>query len=75
MSFSVVIPTYRRPDTLFGVLDALAAQTGAPEFEVVVVDDGSADVTPSRLGAYRPPYPFRFFSQTNSSRSVSGSSV
>jgi GT2 family glycosyltransferase len=66
MSFSVVIPTYRRPDTLFGVLDALAVQTGAPEFEVVVVDDGSADATPARLGAYRPPYPFRFFSQTNS---------
>jgi glycosyltransferase involved in cell wall biosynthesis len=65
LKFSVVIPTYRRPDTLFSVLDALAAQKGAPDFEVVVVDDGSGDDTPVRLSAYRPPYPFRFVSQQN----------
>ena len=65
MSFSVVIPTYRRCDTLFTVLDALAAQTTPPPFEVVVVDDGSNDATPHRLAAYRPPFPFRFFSQEN----------
>lgn len=65
MSFSVVIPTYRRPETLFPVLDALAAQSNPPEFEVVVVDDGSGDETPTRLAAFRPPYPFRFFSQEN----------
>ena len=66
MTFSVVIPTYRRPATLFAVLDALGAQADAPDFEVVVVDDGSGDETPVRLGAYRPPYPFRFLSQPNS---------
>ena len=65
MSFSVVIPTFRRPETLFPVLDALAGQEDPPEFEVVVVDDGSGDDTPARLAAYRPPYPFRFFSQSN----------
>jgi len=65
VSFSVVIPTYRRPDTLFAVLDALGAQRDAPEFEVVVVDDGSGDDTPRRLESYRPAYPFRFFSQAN----------
>ena len=65
MSFSVVIPTYRRIETLFPVLDALAAQVGAPAFEVVVIDDGSGDETAARLAAFRPPYPFRFFSQEN----------
>ncbi len=65
MSFSVVIPTFRRPDTLFPVLDALACQTDPPEFEVVVVDDGSGDDTLERLASCRPPYPLRFFSQTN----------
>ena len=65
MSFSVVIPTYKRPETLIPVLDALGRQTDAPEFEVVVVDDGSGDDTPRRLAAYRPAYPFRFFSQPN----------
>jgi glycosyltransferase involved in cell wall biosynthesis len=65
MSFSVVIPTYRRPETLFPVLDALGRQTNPPPFEVIVVDDGSGDDTPRRLAAYRPAYPFRFFAQEN----------
>jgi len=65
VSFSVVIPTFRRAETLFPVLDALAAQLEPPEFEVVVVDDGSGDDTLPRLRSYRPPYPFRFFSQEN----------
>ena len=64
-AFTVVIPTYERPQTLFRVLDALGAQTGAPDFEVVVIDDGSRDETPRRLAAYAPPYPFRHRSQKN----------
>ncbi|MEM8998438.1 MAG: glycosyltransferase, partial [Acidobacteriota bacterium] len=36
-----MIPTYNRMDTLPEVLGALEVQDGAPEFEVVVVDDGS----------------------------------
>jgi glycosyltransferase involved in cell wall biosynthesis len=66
VTFSVVIPTFRRPETLFPVLDALGRQQDAPEFEVVVIDDGSGDDTSARLAAYRPRYPFRFFSQPNS---------
>ncbi len=63
--FSVVIPTFRRPETLFPVLEALARQTAPPEFEVLVVDDGSGDDTAARLAAHRAPYPFRFFTQEN----------
>ncbi len=63
---SVVIPTYRRPEVLLRVLDALARQSDPPSFEVVVVDDGSGDGTVARLTAYRPAYPFRFSSQANS---------
>jgi GT2 family glycosyltransferase len=65
-AFSVVIPTYERPDTLFQVLDALGRQDTAPEFEAVVVDDGSGGQTPERLAAYRAPYPLRHFRQANS---------
>jgi glycosyltransferase involved in cell wall biosynthesis len=63
--FSVVIPTFERPDTLFSVLDALGRQKDPPGFEVLVVDDGSRDDTREKLGRYRPSYPFRFFSQEN----------
>ena len=64
--FSVVIPTYRRPEVLLRVLEGLARQTDPPSFEVVVIDDGSGDGTAARLGAYRPSHPFRFATQANS---------
>lgn len=50
IAVSVVIPTYNRMDILPQVLDGLAVQAGAPPFEVVVVDDGSTDDTPTYLG-------------------------
>jgi GT2 family glycosyltransferase len=45
MFFSVVIPTYNRLDLLMKVITALKNQTNAPEFEIVVVDDGSEQPT------------------------------
>ncbi len=64
-SFSVVIPTFERPEALLGVLEALERQAAPPDFEVVIVDDGSRDSTPARLRALSPPYPLRFFRQEN----------
>ncbi|MCA1726853.1 MAG: glycosyltransferase family 2 protein [Actinobacteria bacterium] len=43
---TVVIPTYNRAPSLDALLASLAAQRDADEFDVVVVDDGSADDTP-----------------------------
>jgi glycosyltransferase involved in cell wall biosynthesis len=41
-TFSIVIPTYKRPDPLGACLEALAALDYPPDrFEVIVVDDGS----------------------------------
>jgi glycosyltransferase involved in cell wall biosynthesis len=42
---SVVIPVLNGEHLLAGCLDALAGQHGAPQFEVVVVDNGSTDAT------------------------------
>jgi glycosyltransferase involved in cell wall biosynthesis len=62
---SVVIPTHNRLDVLPEVLAALEAQRGAPEFEVVVVDDGSTDGTGEWLAAYRSALPLRVLRQEN----------
>jgi GT2 family glycosyltransferase len=44
MKVSVVMPTYRRPALMQRCLDALLAQTLAPEcFEILVVDDSGED--------------------------------
>ncbi|WP_375263248.1 glycosyltransferase [Palleronia sp.] len=39
---TVVVPSYNRPERLQGCLQALMAQREAGQYEVVVVDDGSA---------------------------------
>jgi glycosyltransferase involved in cell wall biosynthesis len=51
--YSIVVPTRDGGERLERVLDALERQRGAPDFEVVVADDGSTDGTPERL-AGRP---------------------
>ena len=63
--FSVVIPTHNRLDMLLQVLRSLESQTNAPEFEVIVVDDGSKDDTAKVLASHKPSYPFTFRSQAN----------
>lgn len=53
---SVIVPSYREAPTLPGTLRALMAMD-YPDFEVVVVDDGSRDDTPQvvrALGAHEP---------------------
>ncbi len=64
--FSVVIPTYKRLPMLLRVLDALEKQDGAPEFEVIVIDDGSADETADVIGERRAKnYTLTFRTQAN----------
>jgi glycosyltransferase involved in cell wall biosynthesis len=51
---SVVLPTYDRAHTLRASVESLLAQRDV-DFEVLVVDDGSADDTPAVLAALRHP--------------------
>lgn len=46
MTVSIVIPLYNDAATIGAVLDGLAVQIAAPDFEVTVVDDGSTDNGP-----------------------------
>jgi glycosyltransferase involved in cell wall biosynthesis len=49
--FSVLIPTYNREKHVRQTIESVLAQT-CPDFEVIVVDDGSTDGTPAMLQAY-----------------------
>jgi glycosyltransferase involved in cell wall biosynthesis len=62
-TFSVVIPTHNRIVMLQRVLDSLERQKDAPEFETIVIDDGSTDDT-ERILSQRRGILFR--SQPNS---------
>ncbi|MEY2565787.1 MAG: hypothetical protein QOE35_316 [Actinomycetota bacterium] len=55
---SVVIPSYNRVGRLAGLTDALAAQDIDAPFEVLVIDNGSADDTPAELRRLEAVHPF-----------------
>jgi glycosyltransferase involved in cell wall biosynthesis len=61
---SIVVPTYNRAPQLARLLHALERQSARGEFEVVAVDDGSADETASVLAISRG-YPLRAIHQPN----------
>jgi glycosyltransferase involved in cell wall biosynthesis len=63
---SVVLATYNRYELLVRLLDDLAAQTlPAGDFEVIVVDDGSAEAIGQRLEARKFPFSLTLLEQKN----------
>jgi len=63
--FSVVIPVYNDWATLEQCLRSLEAQTDGPNFEVIVVDDGSEKPAPDSIRQRDGPYPLTLVSQPN----------
>lgn len=65
LEYSVIIPTFNRIDVLRETLLALEQQCGAPNFEVIVVNDGSDDGTKEYLSVYKTHRPFVVLTQKN----------
>lgn len=64
--FSVVVPTYNRPERLANCLEALAAQDYPRDrTEVVVVDDGSPDVMDSVVAPFHSKLSVALIRQEN----------
>ena len=69
--FTVFTPTYNRAHTLHRVFDSLCAQT-FPDFEWLVVDDGSTDNTPELIATWMKTanFPISYFRQPRSGRHI-----
>jgi len=52
MRISIIIPVFNRPLEIRGLLESLSVQTD-PDFEVIVVEDGSTDKCADEVDAYR----------------------
>lgn len=66
--FSIIIPAYNRADKITRTLQSCLAQTD-PDFEIVVVDDGSADNTRAVVGDVGDPR-IRYVWQENAGASA-----
>jgi glycosyltransferase involved in cell wall biosynthesis len=63
MKISVIIPTYNEEDVILDCLESLSKQT-YPDFEVIIVDDGSTDNTWKILSEFRiSNFEFRILKQ------------
>ena len=65
-TFSVVVPVYNDWVPLEGCLRSLAEQTNAPEFEVIVVDDGSKHSAPDWIYSFARFYTLKVISSCHS---------
>jgi glycosyltransferase involved in cell wall biosynthesis len=63
--FSVVIPVYNDWVPLGQCLQSLAQQSAAPGFEVIVVDDGSAEAAPEFIRQSAQTFPFTVIRQVH----------
>jgi GT2 family glycosyltransferase len=66
LAATVVVATYRRPAALARLLEGLGRQEGAPDFEVVLVDDGSPEPAAAVAASRRHPFPLTVLAQANS---------
>lgn len=65
MKYSFLIPVFNRPDEVDELLQSLTLQT-INDFEVVVVDDGSAIPCADVVGKYADKLDIHYFEKTNS---------
>ena len=63
--FSIVIPAYNDWMPLDQCLQSLARQTSAPDFEVIIVDDGSTKAAPEHLRSAVHGYPLTVIQQAH----------
>lgn len=63
--FSIVIPVHDDWESLEGCLRSLAERTDSPEFEVILVDDGSREPAPESIRHWNRSYPLSVIRQPN----------
>lgn len=63
--FSIIIPVYNDWKPLQECLQSMARQSNAPDFEVIVVDDGSTETAPEYIRSAAQDYPLTIIEQAH----------
>jgi len=69
--FSLIIPVYNRPNEIDELLDSLVKQTYANNFEVIVVEDGSANSSEEVIKKYSKKLNLHYFFKENTGAGLS----
>lgn len=70
-TFSIIIPAYNYADYLGHALDSLLNQA-YPQFEIIIVNDGSTDQTASVMQAYQEQHPDKIKCITQENKGAGG---
>lgn len=68
-TYSVIIPVYNRPDEVGELLESLAHQTN-PDFETIIVEDGSTVPCRDIVDRYRDRLDVKYIYKENEGRSI-----
>ena len=66
MKYSLIIPVYNRPDEADELLESLTHQEEAPEFEVIIVEDGSTRPCREVVAKYEDCLTIHYYAKPNS---------
>lgn len=64
--FSIIVPVYNRPEEVRELLESLQSQNYAEDFEVVIVEDGSADSSEQMVNSFRENLQISYYFKENS---------
>ncbi len=71
LHFSIIIPVYNRPQEIDELLSSLVCQDFIPDFEVIIVEDGSTVKADDIVAYYKDKLTVKYFYKDNSGPSVS----
>ncbi|MEN1784365.1 MAG: glycosyltransferase [Bacteroidota bacterium] len=65
VSFSFVVPVYNRPQEIQELLESVLLQEEAPNFEVVIVEDGSQESSEAVVAAFKDRLNISYYQKPN----------
>lgn len=71
LHFSIIIPVYNRPQEIDELLQSLTKQTYSKKFEVVVVEDGSENISKEIVEKYSSELNIQYFLKNNTGAGAS----
>lgn len=66
LSFSFIVPVYNRPNEIQELLESLLSQTYTKDFEIVIVEDGSAESSEAVVETFKGKLNIAYYQKSNS---------